>query len=162
MKSGWKIHIAAFFIPLFITAAVFAMAGLYPFGQGSLMTGDIDRQFVDFFDYFKSIFTTNNDFIYTFGKNLGGDMAGLSAYYLQNPLLFILFLFPGDRIAAGVEVIFALQVALAGLSCSFMLNSIYGRSWGSLLFSTAYACCGFFFGFIPSPPGRNRCPAAQG
>ena len=45
-------------------------------------------RFPDFFDYVKASFTTNDDFIYTFGKNLGGDMAGLSAYYLQNPLLF--------------------------------------------------------------------------
>jgi len=137
----------AFILPALMTLVFFGICRFYPFGEDTVLTGDLRQQFISYFAYFKSVFTTKNDFLYTFSKTIGGDMPGLSAYYLQNPLLLLLFLFPGRHIAEGVAYLFLLQVSLAGLSCSYFLNKRYGWSFSSLLFSTAYAFCGFFFNY---------------
>ncbi|MBO5551543.1 MAG: YfhO family protein, partial [Lachnospiraceae bacterium] len=79
---------------------------------------------------------------------LGGDFPGLAAFQLHDPLLFLLFLFPGDRIAYGIEFMFAVQLSIAGFSASVLLNNRYKCSWMSLLFSTAYSFSAFFFGYF--------------
>ena len=83
-----------------------------------------------------------------FAKTLGGDYPGLAAFQLHDPLLLVLLLFPGDKVAAGIELVFTLQLSIAGLSASVLLNNRYRKSWISLLFSTAYAFSGFFFGYL--------------
>ena len=148
-------YIAAFLIPLLLTWIFYFLADTAPVGSRVIMTGDLDRQFVDFFSYFRSVITTHNDSFYTLEKNLGGDMPGFAAYYINDPLLFILFLFPGKHIAVGLSVLFSLQIAFCGLTFCIYLNNTPllkaendgGAPYVSVLFSTAYAMNGFVFGY---------------
>lgn len=142
------IYICAFLIPLLMAGMFFALCGMYPFADGLLLTGDMNIEFVNFYSYFINTLHSNNDWSYMLTKTLGGDFPGLAAYLLHDPLIFILLLFPGDRIAAGIELVFALQISTAGLCASILLNNRYKRSWTSLLFSTAYAFSAFFFGYL--------------
>ena len=66
------------------------ISGMYPFGERTILISDMNKQFNDYYAYFKTIVTGENNLIYTFSKTLGGDMVGFSAYYLQNPFLFLL------------------------------------------------------------------------
>ena len=125
-----------------------ALGGIYPFGDHSILTGDMDLEFVNFYAYFINTFRSKSDWTYMLAKTLGGDFPGLAAFQLHDPLLLILFFFPGEKIAAGIELVFTLQVSLASLSMSVLLNGRIKRSWLSLLFSVAYAFSGFFFGYL--------------
>ncbi len=146
-KIIW-IHVAAFLIPLIMVQAFFALCGVYPYGESSVLTGDMNVEFVNFYAYFVNIFSSKNDLSYMLAKTLGGDFPGLAAFQLHDPLLFILFLFPGDKIAFGIEVLYTVQLSLAGLCMSVLLNRRYKASWMSLLFSTAYAFCAYFTGYL--------------
>ncbi|MCR5591775.1 MAG: YfhO family protein [Lachnospiraceae bacterium] len=141
-------YICAFLIPFLMTQAFWAICHMYPFGQNSILTGDMDVEFVNFYAYFINTLKTNNDWSYMLTKTLGGDFPGLAAFQLHDPLLFLLLLFSGDKIVAGIELIFSLQISIAGLSASVLLNGRYRRSWMSLLFSTGYAFSAFFFGYL--------------
>ena len=142
------IFFLAFLIPFVMVQIFWALCGVYPFGEGSILTGDMDLEFVNFYAYFINIFRSKNDFSYMLAKTLGGDFPGLAAFQLHDPLLFVLFLFPGERIAEGIQLVYALQLSIAGFSMSVLLNSRYKTSFMSLIFSTAYAFCGFFFGYL--------------
>ena len=85
---------------------------------------------------------------YMLAKTLGGDFPGLAAFQLHDPLLLLLFFFQGDRVAYGIEFVFSIQISLAGLFMSILLNRRYRCTWMSLLFSTAYAFIAFFFGYF--------------
>ncbi|HCM92400.1 MAG TPA: hypothetical protein DIS78_07545 [Lachnospiraceae bacterium] len=146
-KKG-MICLCAFLLPFMIMQVFWALNGIYPYGDNSILTGDMDLEFVNFYGYFINTFKSRSDWSYMFAKTLGGDFPGLAAFQLHDPLLFLLFLFPGEKIAAGIELIFTLQVSLAGLFMSVLLNYRYKRSWLSLLFSTAYAFMGYFFGYL--------------
>lgn len=148
LDSKGAIYLCAFLLPFIMVQVFYFLCGIYPYGSSSILTGDMDLEFVNFYTYFINIFKTKNDFSYMLAKTLGGDYPGLAAFQLHDPLLFVLFLFPGDRIAAGIELLFALQVSIAGLSASVLLNNRYRKSWMSVLFSTAYAFCSFFFGYL--------------
>ena len=138
----------SFFIPLIIMQIFYKLCGLWPYGENSLLTGDMHGEFINFYAYFCRIFKSKNDFSYMFAKTIGGGMPGLSAYYLHDPLLFLLLLFPGEKIAVGLELYIAIQHAVAGLCMSVLLNGRCRKSWASLIFSTAYSFCGFFFGYL--------------
>ncbi len=142
------ISICAFIIPFLMMQIFWALCGLYPFGDHSILTGDMDIEFVNFYTYFINTFKTNNDWSYMFAKTLGGDFPGLAAFQLHDPLLLILFFFPKDNIAVGIELLFTLQVSIAGLSASILLNRRYRPSFISLIFSTGYAFSAFFFGYL--------------
>ena len=141
------IYICAFLMPFIMVNVFFALCGIYPYGKSTVLIGDLDLEFVNFYKYFLNTFTTKNDMTYMLAKTIGGDVPGLASYYLRDPLIFMLFLFPGAGIATGVAYMFAIQISLAGLSMSFLLNRRYRVSWISLIFSTAYSFSAFFFDY---------------
>ena len=146
--SKGAIYLCAFIVPFLMVQIFYAICRIYPYGPFSILTGDMDLEFVNFYTYYLNTFVSKNDHFYMLAKTLGGDYPGLAAFQLHDPLLFVLLLFPGERIAAGVEQYFALQISVAGLCTSVLLNGRYKRSWMSLLFSTAYSFCSFFFGYL--------------
>ncbi len=142
------IYICAFFIPFIMMQVFWLVCGIYPFGEHTILTGDMDVEFVNFYAYFINTLKTNNDWSYMLTKTLGGDFPGLAAFQLHDPLLFILLFFPQDKIVVGIELIFTLQISIAGLCASILLNGRYKSSWISLVFSTGYAFSSFFFGYL--------------
>ncbi|MBR4575287.1 MAG: YfhO family protein [Lachnospiraceae bacterium] len=146
--SKAKILICAFIIPFVMSGIFWALCRMYPFGPSSILTGDMNVEFVNFYAYFINTLHTDNDWSYMLTKTLGGDFPGLAAFQLHDPLLFILLLFPGEKIIAGIELIFSIQISIAGLCTAVLLNNRYRTSWVSLLFSTGYAFCSFFFGYL--------------
>ena len=122
---------------------VFAIHGIWPFGDKTVMTGDMEYQFVDYLAYLKTIVAGNNDFSYSFSKNLGGSMAGFSAYYYLSPLNYITLLFPNSMLPVAESLVILLTVALSSLAMAVLLAKKYEGDARSVLFSVAYALCGF-------------------
>ncbi len=145
------IYILSFLIPVIMMLIAAVCLQLFPFGENTLLVSDINNQFVSFYSYFKSIITSDNNFIYTFSKNLGGDMVGFSGYYLQNPFLFLLLLFPDAYLPAGILLIIILQTGFCGLTFQLYLNNTNKFNKEALLFSTAYAFMGYIFAYITLP-----------
>ena len=137
------IYFAAFFIPVLMLGIVYVLHGIYPFGDSTVMTGDARFQFVDYLSYLKSIVFGDNDFSYSFSKNLGGNMKGFSAYYYMSVLNFITLFFPSDLIPAAQGLVLAMTVGLCSLSFCIMLGCLHGVSRANLIFSIAYAFMGF-------------------
>ena len=147
-NSRTAIFACAFLIPFFMMVIFWAICGIYPFGPSSILTGDMDIEFTNFYAYFIHTLKSNNDWSYMLTKTLGGDYPGLAAFILHDPLLFILLPFQQENIAFGIEVLITIQVSIAGLCASVLLNNRYKVSWMSLLFSTGYAFSAFFFGYL--------------
>ncbi|MCR5025546.1 MAG: YfhO family protein [Lachnospiraceae bacterium] len=137
------LYLSSFFLPVILLIIVYALHGIYPFGDNTVMTGDMEYQFVDYLAYLKTIVFGNNDFAYSFSKNLGGSMAGFSAYYYYSPLNFITLLFPNEMLPVAESVVILLTAAFSSLSMSVLLYNKYEGSLRSVIFSTAYAMCGF-------------------
>ena len=78
--------LAAFMIPLVITAAAYALNGIVPFGDTSVMIWDAKLQYKDYFGYLWDVLHGNADIHFSASKSLGGQMIGLIAYYLTCPL----------------------------------------------------------------------------
>lgn len=133
-------YILAFFIPVLISIAAFMAMGIVPFGTKSLLIIDMNNQYTDFFSYFKTIFTQNNDFFYSFSLNLGGNFIGFSGYYLLSPFNFLFLLFSNENLPLAVSLVALLKIGTCGLTFHYFLTKVYNAptKW-TILFSTAYA-----------------------
>ncbi len=142
-KDKRVIYLAAFIIPVIMLIIVYALHGIYPFGDATVMTGDARYQFVDYLSYLKTIVFGNNDFDYSFSKNLGGNMRGFSAYYYMSFLNFITLLFPSRLIPVAQSVVILVTAGLCSLNFAILLNDINKTGPENLIFSLSYAFMGF-------------------
>ncbi|MCR4892858.1 MAG: YfhO family protein [Lachnospiraceae bacterium] len=143
-KSNKKLlYFIAFLLPILLYTLVFAVHHIYPFGDSTVMTGDMRYQFVDYLSYLKTILFGNNDLNYSFSKNLGGSMAGFSAYYFASPMNLITLLFPSSWLPVAESLIILLTLGLSACAGFHLLAEVYGADKRLLPFSTAYALSGF-------------------
>lgn len=141
-------YLLAFLIPAALMLLLAVLFGFYPFGRLSVLVADMRYQFVDYYAYMKNILFGNDTYFYSFSKTFGGDMAGFIAYYLNNPFVLLLLLFPNDKLPAGILFMITLMIGFSGLNFNLLINKVYGSRWASLIFSTAYALMGYFMAYI--------------
>lgn len=140
--------LSAFIIPVAVMVFISILSGFYPFGHTSILMADMRYQFVDYFGYMKQIFFSNDTYFYSFSKTFGGDMAGLAAYYCNNPFLVFLLFVPNDLLPGGILIMMIVMLGLIGLSFNIFLTEIYGSRYTTLIFSTAYAFMGYLMGYF--------------
>lgn len=141
------LHGAAFFLPVLALAVVFVAIGLFPAGGKSSLALDMRSQYISFFSYLRNqVWLGGQGYQYTFSMALGGNMAGLSAYYLLSPFNLLLLLFPTRLLPVAVSLITLCKVGCCGLTMSLFLNR-NGARFATLLFAVPYALMDFIIAF---------------
>jgi len=106
-----------------ITAAmllvIFYKAGIYPFGEKSLLIWDLRWQYIQFFSWFKQVLTGRGDLFYSFNAGMGSNMIGLYAYYLASPLNFLIAIFPASMMIEAFETLIILKIC----ACSYYIKT---------------------------------------
>lgn len=130
----------AFIIPFIILCIAFAYRGLVPFGDKSVFMWDSKLQYKDYFGYLWDVLHGNASLSYSASKALGGQMAGLVAYYLTCPLNLIIYFFDKSQIGLFLSVETILKMAFAGVTAGYFLKKRYNiNSAVVLILSTCYA-----------------------
>jgi len=138
-KRTFVLYAASLLIPAALLLASLAFVGAVPFGRNSIIWQDAEIQYIDFFNYLRTIFSGENDLLYSFSKNLGGEMVSLLSYYLMSPFN-LLFAFASDNTLPLVYTIVAvLKLSVCGLTFFHASVKLYGCKSIHLAFSTAYA-----------------------
>ena len=148
--------LAAFFMPVFILAIVFAFTGIYPFGEQQLAIIDMYHQYVPFLSELQYRLQGGGSLFYSWNSGGGCNFWCLLSYYGASPLNLLLILFPKSLIMEGVTVILLIKVGLSG---SFMFvylknaryeaEQIADRKAGlkTVLFSSMYALSAYSIGY---------------
>lgn len=123
IRRGKKVYfLTAFLCPCLALCAYFFLKRIAPFGDGTFLIHDMNAQYVEFFAYFKTVISGENDLTYSLSRGLGGDFRSFFAYYLASPVNLILLLFPDEKIAAGISVEMMILFGLCGISCFYSLT----------------------------------------
>ncbi|MEG0855866.1 MAG: YfhO family protein [Terrisporobacter sp.] len=138
-KKKRIIYLLAFIIPIVIMVSIYAMIKIYPFGDASILTRDLKGQYVSYFSEFRDILLGKSSMLYSFTKEMGGNMLGLSYYYLISPFNFLLLLFPSSMITEAIFFMTVLKIGFCGLTASIFINKLFRPKYASIIFSTAYA-----------------------
>lgn len=137
-KNLW-LYAAAFFIPCGILLCALALLKMAPFGDHTVLLYDSSIQYLDFASYLRTVFAGENDLIYTFSKNLGGEMVSLFAYYLMSPFSLLFAFATRESVPLVFTAVVVLKMASCGFTFFFAASRRFGCKWQHLIFSTSYA-----------------------
>lgn len=105
-----------------IMLVVFITCGYTPFGDKTLIAGDANIQYMDFFAYLHNVLVGNDTLDYTFNKGLGGSAIALFAYYLASPFNLLVVFFDVSSLPAFFSLLFIIKTALAAGTFSIFLT----------------------------------------
>lgn len=135
----------SFFVPVGVILAVYAIIGIFPFGERSILTLDMNAQYIYYFEQLRDILTGNGSLIYTWERVLGGEFLGFFTYYAASPFAVLLVLFPPSLMVEAVTLLMVLKCGISGLSFALYLDKT-GRKkdiFSYAMFSTMYALCAY-------------------
>ena len=119
---------------------ILSITGIWPFGTKTILTSDLENQYVQFFSYLREIYKGNHSIFYTFSKTFGGEMLSLYAYYLMSPLNIILLFFRIEWLPQAIELLILIKISLCSLTFYFLISHLSARVRPSgLIFSISYA-----------------------
>ncbi len=146
--SKLPIVLVSLLLPMALMGAVFALCGLAPFGDRSLGVLDMSSQYLSFLGFLRQLLSGQASFLYLPGLALGGNMAGVLAYYLMSPLNLLCCLFSRENLLTAVSLLYILRVGLASMTMALYAGERHGWSWrvlgpglayGFMAFLTAYS-----------------------
>src|SRR5699024_7881826 len=132
-----------FIITALMLVLIYAILGIVPFGEQSVLATDLKNQYVSYFAYFKSIFEGTDSIIYSFSKTLSGNMIGLFGYYLISPFNFLLLLFDVSNFPLALSIVTILKTSAISLTMSGYLIFKKVPNLPNILLSMTYAFSGY-------------------
>lgn len=133
----------SFMIPVIYMIVLYAKKEIYPGGSHTILTYDMQQQYLEFYASLRSIGEGGNSIFFNWNRSLGGNYLGLFAYYLASPFTIITLLCPLSQLPNAIYVMTLLKFGCAGLTFSIFLNRGYQLqkrlSYSAILFSCCYA-----------------------
>lgn len=134
----------AFALPFFILLIAYFSMGLYPFGERSPLSYDLNAQYSHFFVGLKNIFSDGGSLIYSWSRSLGGEFLGMIAYYLLSPFTILILLLPTACIETSIILVILLKTGSIGCTAFAYLRRSQGlKKETSLIFAISYALCSY-------------------
>ncbi|WRS28559.1 YfhO family protein [Oscillospiraceae bacterium MB08-C2-2] len=135
----WELFLA-FILPVAIALAVFMILGAYPFGDSTLLTLDMDSEYIDYYAQIHRFFRGEGSLLRSWNMGMGLDMLGLVAFYTASPFLLLVVLFPLEKITEAVLLMTLLKLGLAGLLFSSYTRYTFElKGHMNVAFSVAYS-----------------------
>ena len=134
----------SFAVPFFILLLSYFIFGVYPFGERSVLSLDLNGQYVYYYDYMYDVFAGEESIFYSWSRNLSGEFMGIVGYYLGSPFNLLVWMFPRGMITEGLLTMMVTKVGAIGLCTAVYLRR--GRGYNRLttvVFSSSYALCAY-------------------
>ena len=142
------IYIFSFIVPIMLMVVIYALIGIYPVGDKTIVNSDMYLQYVGFLGHIKDVLKGEANLFYSFSKSLGGNTVGLFAYYMASPLNLIIGLFPKDYIAEAIVVITLIKIGLSSLTFTiYLIQSFKKRDINVIMFSLCYSFMAYNINF---------------
>ncbi|MBR2283565.1 MAG: YfhO family protein [Ruminococcus sp.] len=143
-KNSFPFYLAAFLIPALLTFIAYALFGVYPFNERSVLTLDLNGQYVQYFEGIRDAFWGGRSALYSWERNLSGGFQGVIGYYLASPFTFIVILMPRKLILEALMIMQICKIGTAGVTFSvYARRSKNMKPLHSVIFATMYALIAF-------------------
>ncbi len=141
-------YFLAAIIPMTVFVVAILMMPLFGFDR-SILFQDPGQQYIDFLNYYKSIFSGENSLLYTFNSGMGAGTIPFFAYYLLSPFNLVVLLFPNALVGVAYIVIVTLKIGAIGLASYWAFKKLSQKSgYFPLLFSLAYTLSAYTLNYF--------------
>ena len=117
-------YASALTIPFGILLATFALLGIYPFGDVSVMVHDMPVQYADYFGWLIQVMHGEGNLLYSNAAGLGGGMFSLFTYYLSSPFNLLACFFTPETVPQLLSWLTLLKIPACAAAC---LGFLRGR-----------------------------------
>ncbi len=143
-KDSKLVFLLAFLLPALSLLLIFAVKGIYPFGDRSFLRTDMYHQYVPFHAQLAEKLQNGESLLYSWEIGAGSNFITLLAYYLCSPFNLLLFLISKVGIVEYTSYMVVLKTGLAGLTMAWYLCRKFDtRSVSAAFFSLAYGLSGY-------------------
>ena len=143
-----KKHSHLILSPIFVMAVfatVFAINGLFPFGDKSLSWCDMNQQVIPLFCHFKDILRGSDGFFLNLSNSGGMNFYGVFFFFLASPFTFLVAFVSKSDIPFLMNILVVLKLCASAITAGIYLNkknpTLYGLIKTALCVS--YALCGY-------------------
>lgn len=134
----------SFAIPCFILLLSYLIFGVYPVGDESVLSLDLNGQYVYYYDYMYDVFAGEESIFYSWSRNLSGEFMGIIGYYLGSPFNFLVWMFPRHMITEGLLTMMVTKVGAIGLCAAVYFSKCKGyKPVTCTVFASSYALCAY-------------------
>ena len=132
-------------IVLLVLTTIFIFKGIFPFGNNSLIWGDMHDQITAFYYHLYDSVYGNKSLFIDFTTSGGINFLGILAYYILSPFSLLILLVPRDSIYLMVSVIIACKMVMCSITCLCFLRTYFKNlpSLLSILLAIIYAFSGY-------------------
>ena len=142
------IYIFSFIVPIMLMVVIYALIGIYPVGDKTIVNSDMYLQYVGFLGHIKDVLKGEANLFYSFSKSLGGNTVGVFVYYMSSPLNLIIGLFPKAYIAETIVVITLIKIGLSSLTFTiYLIQSFKKKDINVIMFSLCYSFMAYNINF---------------
>lgn len=135
-----RTYFFAFIIPALILFIAYAIFGIYPFGEESVLVLDLNGQYVYYYENLRDALHGNGSLVNSWSRNLSGETIGIFAYYLASPFMLIVMLLPRSIMTASILIMQLCKVGTASVTMCHFLGSHKKMSRStSLIFGIIYS-----------------------
>ena len=121
MIVGKPVFIFAFFVPVIILIAIYAMRGIFPFGEECYLRSDMYHQYCPFFSELWHKIREGGSLEYSWDIGLGSNFMAIYGYYLSSPINWLIAFFPQDSMIELMNIIILLKSGFASLTFTYYL-----------------------------------------
>ncbi len=135
-----RYSIAAFFLAAVIVTVTYAVRGIRPFGDNTVLRVDLFHQYAPFIEEMRSRAVNGQSLLYSWEGGLGKDHLAQMAYYTTSPLNLLAFLFPRQALPELAALLILLKISLSAGTFSWYLRRHFGvNDLSVMLFGLLYA-----------------------
>lgn len=139
-------YVAAPFAVLAAFFVLYAVCGVYPFGEKHVSSYDMNAQIAPIIEHLFDVIDGKSSLFYTRSLAGGMDMFGSLAYCLISPFTFIFLFFGKGNAIYGTSIVLPLKAACICVSALFYLKKRFGlKAFPSVALALCYSASGYFF-----------------
>ena len=148
IKRIHPMYYISFFLPLIIMIAIFAVRGIFPFGDNVYLRSDMYHQYCPFFSELWDKIRNGGSLFYSWEAGLGSNFTALYGYYLSSPLNWFIGFFPHNYIIELMNIIILIKLSLASTAFTYYIDKRFNTQNITIsIFGMFYALSGFTAAF---------------
>lgn len=133
-------------VTIIILLVLFIGKKIFPFGDNTLIYGDMYDQITAFLYHFYDSFYNNKSLLVDFTTSGGINFVGIMAYYILSPVNLIILFFKREEIYLAISIVIALKILLSSLTSLYAIRYLFKEKLSFLLaviLAISYAFSGY-------------------
>lgn len=132
---------------LAVFAVMLAVYGIYPFGDYSMSSYDMNAQVAPFIEHFYDVIDGKSSLFYSYAIAGGADVFGTLAYCCISPFTFLFLFFGRGEVYYGTSIVLPLKVVCVAIAGLYYLRKRFNgiHPVMQVLLALSYAFCGYLF-----------------